>query len=104
MTTAQVKPKSMSFWDSTWRLITLTLLIMAALLAAVFGMEYGIKYVGSLNLGDGVTIALGLLINVIGFVSAYFAIEKLTDQVSNVLEQRAQTELEEEMAAKTATA
>lgn len=102
MTTAQVKPQGMSFWGATWRLVTLTLLILAALFAAVFGMEYGIKYVQSLNLGDGMKLALSLLVDLVGFVVAYFTIDKLTAKVADVINQRNNTELQEEMAAPTA--
>lgn len=104
MTTVQVKPQHMSFWGATWRLMSLTLLIIAALFATVFGMEYGIKYVQSLSLGEGMKLALSLLVNLVGFVLAYFVIDKLTAEVSDVIDQRGNTELEEEMAARTATA
>ena len=104
MTTEQVKPQRMSFWGATWRLMSLTLLIIAALFAAVFGMEYGIKYVQSLSLGEGMKLALSLLVDLVGFVLAYFVIDKLSVKVADVIDQRGNTELEEEMAARTATA
>lgn len=77
--------KPLSTWGKIWRIGGLVILFVAALMAASFGVNFGMAYILSLGLGNAATIALQILLTAVGALTGGTIGWKIGSAIEKVL-------------------
>jgi len=87
--------KTITNWGAFWRIGGVLLIFAAAVAAIAFGMWFGIGYIVSLGLGAEATLALKILIGLVGSLTSLFLAWKTQGVISNIFGRRVSAGAEE---------
>ena len=86
---ATAKTNDLTSWGVFWRAAGLTTLILAIIVALIFGLHFGAAYIGGLGLSEGVKIALGYFLTFTAYLGIGFTVSKGIDWFGNLFSRRA---------------